>query len=461
MFTLNEITRITRGCLKQGNGLRKIKRLVIDSRRVKKGDLFIAVKGERFNGHDFIRQAAQKGALAVLGAYSPKRLSKDLGIIQVADTVSALGYLARAHRQRFSLRVVAVTGSAGKTTTKELIAAIIRDRYKVLKNLGTENNHIGVPLTLLKLRPGHQTLVLEMGTNRPGDIPWLASLIQPTVAVLTNIGSAHLEQLKTPSGVFREKAAVLKDLGPSGTVIFNKDDPYLRKLSRGSLGCSQKTFAIDQAADYRATDIKFDSHHVYFTINGQTPVKLSGPVRHNVYNALAAFACGRLFGIDPATLADRLGRYRSLRGRLRFHVLGGRTVIDDTYNANPLSFAGALTALGQAACSGRRVLVCADMLELGTQSDRLHADCGRLAGRARLDLIVAYGPKARQIVSGAQRMNARISAYHFKDLDKLNNFLKHTIREGDALLIKGSRAMHMERTLDFLNAVWGHNNKGS
>ncbi len=451
MFTLNEITRITAGCLLRGDGLATVRGVCIDSRKVKKGDLFIAVKGPRFDGHDFVHTALQSGAVAAVVSKSGRQLPSRGSIIRVDDTVRALGWIARAYRRRFSIPVIAVTGSAGKTTTKELIAAVLKTRFRVLKNTGTENNQFGVPLTILKLKPCHQVLVLELGTNRPGDIPWLASITEPDVAVMTNIGESHLEQLKTPRRVFLEKKALVAWTKPSGTVIINRDDRFLRHISATEKQRRVVTCGIGCPADYRATDVRIGKDgRLRFHINGRETITLKAPAPHNVYNALAAFACGRLLHMDSGLIGPALTRCRCLKGRQHSRMVSGIRLIDDSYNSNPVSFQGAVETLGLYRTRGRKILVCGDMLELGRASDRLHDRCGRMAASCGIDMILGWGRKARRIIQAARASRPGVTARHFRDLDDLHRFLTESCRPQDIVLVKGSRGMRMERTVMFL-----------
>ena len=296
MLTIQDIKKVTKAISVHGNVSTVITGVSINSRTTKKGNVFIAVKGARFDGHDFIRAAIRKGAVAVI--VSKKIVySNDITVLRVRNTTRALGQIAAWHRKQFNIPIIAVTGSTGKTTTKEMIASVLAKRFKVLKNTGTENNQYGVPLTLLKLNSSHQIAVLELGTNQPGDIRWLAQITRPNAAVFTNIGESHLERLKTQSGVFREKIQLIKHLDPSGLIIFNADDRYLKTVVKKRDKRKIIRFGCEKKADSQAEQITvMNNRQIQFKIKKRI-FTIHSPVRHNVYNALAAISCGLAFKI--------------------------------------------------------------------------------------------------------------------------------------------------------------------
>jgi len=459
MFTLNEIVRITKGSLVQGNGLAKVRRVSIDSRRIRAGDLFVAVKGARYDGHAFIAAAFRRGAVAALVSSSfQKSVNQSRGLIAVEDPVRALGLMAREYRRRFSLPVVAITGSTGKTTTKEMIACVLKKDFRVLKNPGTENNQFGVPLTLFRIQPRYQLLVLELGTNRPGDIAWLAMVSEPDVAVFTNIGESHLERLGSPRRVYNEKKTLISATRPDGTIIVNNDDRFLRGIPHQPTKQRCITYAIERPACFQAQAIRPLEHQGWsFNVNDRHPFVVKTSAQHNIYNALAAVACARLFHVDFATIASRLARSGSMRGRQTVRRKGGVIIIDDTYNANPVSFVSALTTLANSECHGRRVLVCADMLELGRQSRQLHIRCGIHAARSGLDAIFGYGPQVRHLIQAAHKERPQITASHFRLRRDLHAGILRYCRRGDVCLVKGSRAMAMDQTVAFLQDKFSSN----
>ena len=450
MLTVQEIKKITGGILVQGERSSTVNNVSIDSRKIGKGDVFIAVKGPRFDGHDFIRNAMRDGAAAVIVS---KKIacSGEIAVIRVDDTTKALGQIAAWHRRRFRIPVIAVTGSTGKTTTKDMVASVLGKRFKVLKNVGTENNQYGVPLTLLRLKSSHQAAVLELGTNQPGDIRWLAKITRPTISIFTNIGESHLEQLKSPAGVFREKAQLIKYMEPGGTVILNADDRYLAKISRGNKRQRVIRFGRGKNVDHRAHHIMVrDNRCLHFKVR-RHPIKINTSASHNADNALAAISCGLACKIRYNDIISALGSFKFPAGRQEIRKAGRLWIIDDTYNANPVSFKSAINTLDALKINGKRIVVCADMLELGPRSAALHRSIGEMIGRSDADIVLATGRHARLIVEGSKRRKGNIQALHCKDLKQVHTRLKRYCRPGDAVLVKGSRGMHMERVIAFLN----------
>ncbi len=449
MFTLKEIIAATHGVLIQGDQRVNVQRVSSDSRTTQTGDLFIAIKGEHFDGHAFVKKVHHRHAAAVIVSNPALIFPKKLSVILVKDTVKAFGHIARAHRDKFKIPIIAVTGSTGKTTTKEMLARVLGARYSVLKNVATHNNHIGVPQTLLKLTTAHDRAVIELGTNRFGDIRWLTEVANPTTALFTNIGESHLESLKTSSGVFKEKFELVKNMRPKGVVIFNADDRYLRAILKKKLSHRLISYGIDAVSDYRATNIKVEGMRVRFKVGTQA-FQLSAPVIHNVYNALAAIGCARAFGMGYREIARALSAFDFRCGRQAIEKVGGCWVIDDTYNANPVSFRSAIETLKSLNNPGRKVVVCADMLELGKESHRLHYAMGETLAQAHPDMVLSMGRFSKFLLKGIKSNHNGIEAHHCRDLDMIHSRLNKFCRPGDAILVKGSRAMRMERTVQFL-----------
>ncbi len=452
MLTIQEILKASKGKLLKGKSAIKVKGISIDSRTFKAGDLFIAIKGNNFDGHDFINVAIEKRASSVMIAKGNVVINKDIPVILVKDTIVALGHLARFVRTRAKIPVIAITGSTGKTTTKELVACVLETRYKVLKNVGTQNNHIGVPMTLLKLNKDHEAVILECGTNRFGDIPWLADVARPNVVIFTNIGESHLEGLKTLEGVFHEKYGLTKYMTSDDTIILNNDDRCLKKIP--DLNKKQKliSFGYEDKTDYHASQIQLvNNQKISFSVNQQKNWILRTPSAHNVYNALVAISCGRLFHIPYNEIKKALRRFEFPCGRQTIQKKGPYWIIDDTYNANPISLRSALRTLADLKVKGRRILVCADMLELGSQARVLHRSVGKEVAELNFDLLLTFGEYAKLIAQTAQDKDPRLVAYHCRSINQVHHRLKNFCRPGDAILVKGSRGMHMERTVDFLN----------
>lgn len=459
MFTIEEILKATRGTLiKEGHAFEKIRGVSIDSRTIQPQDLFIAIKGDRFNGHDYVDSAIEKQAAVIIVSkknFSSSKNSRHPPVIWVADTTKALGDLAHFHRQRFSIPIIAVTGSNGKTTTKEMIAAVLSARYNVLKNVATENNHIGVPMTLLRLNPSHQIVVLEFGTNQFGDIRWLSQIASPTVGLFTNIGESHLEFLKNPGGVFKEKTEMIKYLQPPATIVINQDDLRLKKVLNRKFKGKIFTYGIKtdlrNISHFQADAIKIIANaKLQFRVNRRQNFRLKTPAVHNVYNALAAIACGRLFRLSFQEIQERIADFNFPKGRQVVHRNDRFVVIDDTYNANPVSVRSALETLKSLNTKGKKIFVCADMLELGSQSEELHAAIGKSIGQGFLDAVFTIGQFARLISQSVKKENQDLTADHFDTIEGVHNRLKKYCRTGDVILVKGSRGMRMERTVEFL-----------
>jgi len=331
-----------------------------------------------------------------------------------------------------------------------------------LFNHGTENNHIGVPQTLLKLKRSHDVVIVEMGTNRFGDIPWLTEVARPTIAILTNIGASHLAFLKTPKDVFLEKSALVNGLARGGLVIVNRDDRYLREIPRRDRKHNVVTCGINTPATFRATDIQRDRKgRLLFRVNQRQRFILSSPARTNIYNALVAISCGRVFKLSYNTIRKRLSRAKGCRGRQQIQHYGGLTVIDDTYNANPLSFSSALETLSRLPARGRRILVCGDMLELGQEGPALHRQVGQEAARAGVTAIFSMGPLARELAQSAKKKRQDIFVFSTGEMGFLQKKFLPYCRPGDVVLVKGSRSMKMERVVSALSEFFGRGERCS
>jgi UDP-N-acetylmuramoyl-tripeptide--D-alanyl-D-alanine ligase len=451
MFTITEIIEATKGTLVQGPAKARVRSVCIDSRIVKNGELFIAIKGEVFDGHDFIESVCAK-EVKVLVVHKPVEVKNPkINVIRVKDTVRALGDLARFHRLRFNIPVIALTGSAGKTTSKEMIAAVLSGKYKVLKNEGTQNNHIGVPLTLLKLKPSHQIVVLECGTNQPGDIIWLADVARPNIVVFTNIGESHLEKLKTTGGVLKEKWALTSFMGANDTVMINADDVLLSRHRQKNI-FKVMTYGMKAKADWQATDVHInDGRYLHFRVGGKI-VELNSCGVNNVYNALAAVCCGVFFKVPPRDIVRALKSFEFPQGRGQIVRLGQGWLINDTYNANPVSMRLALQTLQAIETRLKRIFVAADMLELGKSSRALHQAMGAVIATKGVDVLITVGHRAKAMAAYARRRNKKMQVFACTDAESAQKYLAKVFHNGDAVLIKGSRRMRMEQVAEFLLA---------
>lgn len=450
MFRIDEILQATGGALLNAARGLPVKGVSIDSRTLKKGELFLAIRGQNFDGHDFLREAVRKSAAAVV--VSKRRAAGwiEIPVILVEDTQKALGDIALFHRLRFPIPVVAITGSTGKTTTKDLVAAVLSRRYKVHKNTANFNNRIGVPLTLLKLNSSHEVLVIELGTSCPGEIKRLSQITRPTVAVLTNIGESHLEFLKTSDGVFKEKLQIVNHMDQQGVVIFNKDDPYLSKIS--SLKLKQKliSYGIQSPCDYKAEHINLEGNaSIHFRLNKKERFILKSSALHMVYNALAALGTARLFGVDVKQVKKAFSQFSPLSHRHCLTRIGSYCLIDDSYNSNPVSLRSAIHSLNSLESRGRKIFVCGDMLELGRHTERLHRQMGRLMAASDVDILLTVGKYSR-FMAQAARKKGRLKIHHFPSVVSAQYRLERYLQPHDTIFIKGSRGMHLERMVEFL-----------
>ena len=419
----------------------------IDTRTLQPGQLFVAIRGKRFDGNEFVAEAFRRGAAGAVVERVSAGTPADRPLWRVPDTLKELGRLARSHRDRFRPDLVAITGSSGKSTTKTMLAQLLSGDREVLATPGTQNNRVGLPLTLLRLRESHRAVVLELGTNQWGEIRTLTELARPTVGLVTNIGPAHLETFGDLEGVLKEKAALWEALEPSALLILNGDDPLLARAGRG-LRRKVVWFGAGPAAEVRATGIRLEPLESSFEVNG-AQVRLPVAGRHNVMNALAALACAKVLGVDLGAAAKRLGSFAPLAGRLNLMERDGLLILDDTYNANPASLEAALKVFQAIQRpEGRKVVVLGDMLELGGESEELHARAGRQIVEHGAQGLIAVGPMAGQALSSARKAGLAAGAgWTFKTPEEAGDFLSSYLRPGDLLLLKGSRGIHLERTL--------------
>lgn len=414
-----------------------------DSRSLPAGALFVALRGERFDGHEFANAAAARGAGGLL---VERPLPIGVPQVVVSDTLRALTACARAHRRRFRNPVVAVTGSNGKTTTKEMIGAILGRKGPCLITKGNLNNHIGVPLTLLDLRQEHRHAVIEMGANHGGEIAHLASIAEPDIGLVTNAGPAHLEGFDSLDGVAAGKGELFAGLPPDGVAVINADDRYAASWRSAAAGRRLLTFGVEQPADFTArhivTSIESSGPRQQFDLVspvGTEPVRLDLAGLHNLRNALGAAAAAHAAGADLSDIAAGLGAVRPVKGRLEFRrAINGALLVDDSYNANPASVRAGLDTFR--AVTGARWLVLGDMMELGSAADQLHAEIGLYAKEAGIERLLAFGPKSRFAVDAFGPGGA-----WFEDIDDLIAEARRSLVPDVVVLVKGSRANRLER----------------
>ena len=454
-FTLEEVQLVT-GADRVQIGQQTFTDIVTDTRKIADGVLFLAFKGERFNGEDFAAEALRKGAAGVMVSRScePEKLAACEGtVLQVADTLTAYQQLARAWRQKFpQLPVVAITGSNGKTTTKDLTAAVLSSRGPVLKTQANFNNEIGLPLTLLGILPEHTAAVVEIGMRGFHQIEALAPLAQPQVGIVTNVGETHMELLGSLENIARAKSELVEAIPAGGTVILNADNSYVAGMrDQAKAGTRVLTFGIDAPADVRGSDIVTADGRTTFAVTyaGQThryTVAMVG--RHNVYNSLAAIAAGFAEGLTPAEIRAGLMNLEATKMRFECRKVGEWQIVNDAYNASPMSMTAAIDTLSELT-QGRKIAVMGDMFELGSVSEAAHRRVGQELAEHRFAAVITRGELGKFIADGARAGGVSVvfsCDSHAKAADRLREILQ----PGDTILFKGSRGMQMEKIIELL-----------
>ena len=449
LFTIDQVLTATSGQLLV-SGCTNFTGVSTDTRTLQPGDLYVALHGERMDGHDFLTQARERGAGGALidqrvpGIRPRHTVSGDWSVIEVTDTLYALGQLAAAHRRRFRLPIIGITGSAGKTTTKEMTAAILAQGREVLHTAGNFNNEIGLPLTLFRLTREHQAAVLEFGMRGRGQIAYLASLARPTVGLVTNIGLTHLELLGSQQEIALAKAELLDELPPTALAILPKHDPFFSLLREHAGG---PLMTIGESADcdvyYSALQLNEDGCACFVLHHGEQsiPLRLSAPGRHQAQNALAAAAAALAIGAGAEEIQQGLTAYQPEHGRMRvLHAPGGYAVVDDSYNANPAAVRATLEFLAEAPNAGRKIAILGDMRELGPRERALHQEIGRYAMELGIDALLGVGELGQEYISGA----ADSRAQWYPNNAAAAQAARAQLSAGDLVLVKGSRAMKME-----------------
>lgn len=444
-FTIHEVCLATKG-VASGTIHDIFTRISTDTRAVKPGDLFIPLVGETFDGHDFIEQAVKNGAIGVITSRPNQKIPSHVSVILVDDTLTALQDLARFHRQRFSIPIVAITGSNGKTTTKDMTAAILSSRFKVLKTKANYNNEIGLPLTLLELTDEHEVAVVEMGMRGKGQISQLAHIALPTIAVITNVGETHIELLGSIEAIASAKAELLEVIPENGLTILNGDDDYVKAMAM-HVTSRLSSFGLE-CGEIRGDKIHADISSMNFechSIQGVFSVHLPTVGRHNIYNALAAITVGLEVGLNFEEICAGLSQFNASPMRLHIEKIGDYTVINDAYNASPMSMLAAINTLGEIAIN-RKIAVLGDMLELGHIGVEAHRQIGEKLAQCHIDIVVTVGTLASHIAQSAKEHGLTMSiACHSHD--EAQERLKKIIQPGDTILIKGSRGMKMENII--------------
>ena len=479
-LTLREVQRAVKGSwLARPEAEPLVTSVVTDSREAAPGALFVALPGEHVDGHDFVLDAFSRGAVGALVTRAVGPVPSGRFLIQVPEAVTALGALARYYRSLLSATVIGVTGSNGKTTTKEMVAHLLEASAVVVKAPKSFNNFIGVPLTLLTIEPRTDFAVLELGTSAPGEIRRLATIARPHIGLITNIGPTHLERLGSVAGVAKAKAELLDVLGEEGTAVLNWDDDWCRRVAPKAVG-KLVTFGLTTEADVFATGIVQEPRRLRFLLNGVQEVVLPVTGIHNLSNALAAAAVARRAGLAQVDIAGRFADFRLPSMRLEEVVVGEVTFINDAYNANPVSMSAALRefarpdppglsgreAKGEASSGvspprqapagqerrglpGRKLFVAGDMKELGPESSRYHRELGLRVTAHHLDRLFAVGEFAEDVVAGAVAGGfPPETAQAFATVEELVGALLAEVQAGDVVLVKGSRAMRLERVIE-------------
>ena len=422
---------------------KEVTSITTDSRNAENGSLFVAIKGERVDGHKFIPQVMEAGALASL---SEQELSADTPHIRVESSLEAVKAIAEFYLAQLNIPVIGITGSVGKTSTKEMIASVLSQKYNTLKTLGNFNNELGLPLTVFRLRDEHEIAVLEMGISDFGEMTRLARVARPNTSVITNIGQCHLENLIDRDGVLKAKTEVFNFLKADGRAILNGDDDKLRTVSEVN-GQPPIFFGLDSNCDFYADEIescglKGTKCRIH-TPNDSFEVLIPIPGRHMVYNALAGTAVGVSYGLSADEIKKGIESLQSLSGRFHIIETPDYTIIDDCYNANPVSMKASLGVLQDGL--GRKIAILGDMGELGENEAALHREVGEYAGTLNIDGCICVGPLCKNMVEGIHAVSPNMYVQHLDTLDELLDQLPQLVHKGDTLLVKASHFMKFEQ----------------
>jgi UDP-N-acetylmuramoyl-tripeptide--D-alanyl-D-alanine ligase len=449
-LTFSQIAEMTGGKVIQGGDV-EASSVVIDSREVKPDSVFFAIKGERLDGHQFLPQALQTARGAVVREIPQ---NTDKAIVQVEDTTRALQQLASSIRDRYDYQLIAITGSAGKTTTKEMIATLVGTERRVFKSWGNFNNQIGAPLCFDNAPDDAEVVVSEMGMNHAGEIAEIAGLLRPHVGVYTNIAPVHIEFFGTIEGIAAAKRELLENVTPGGSIVINNDNEHVVRISAGFPG-PIVTYAVDDAtAQYRAFDIRerglLGTRFTLIAEAGERELELVLPGRHNLENLLAAIATARHVGISWEGIERGIREIKPAYHRGVIIEARGATIYDDTYNSNPYALGRALELMAQADVAGRRIAVIGDMLELGEQETQFHRDAGLAVPRS-IDFVFGVGRRSQALLDGAQESGFDASQLrHFDTAEAAGEFLREFVRPGDLVLIKGSRGVGLDKAVAML-----------
>ncbi len=450
---LSKITKWAGGQLLQGDGGVRVTTICTDSRALNTGDLFLALRGENFDGHAFVPDAARFGAAGAVVDTAPGGLPENFAVIEVADTLAALQQIAAYYRRSLPLKSVVITGSNGKTTTKDFTASVLKERFQVISTAGNLNNHIGLPLTVLRAGAEDQVGVFEIGMNHAGETEPLARIARPDVGIITNIGVAHIEFLGSRDAIAREKGMLAEAVPEDGAVVLDADDEYTHSISQRSK--ARTILCGIQGGDIRGSNILFDAAGNRFHVNAfsaEFEAQIAAPGEHMVRNALFAIAVGIIFGLTPSECAAGLAKANLTAGRFEQKIIRGIQVIDDSYNANPDSMIAALRTLAQMPAQGQRIAVLGRMGELGGEAERGHRRVGEAAGALKIDCVVGVGEEAAWISRSAREHGVR-KIFQVPSTKEAAGLLRALAFPGDVLLVKGSRVSRMEKIIEGLAAA--------
>ncbi len=447
-MTVREIVEAIGGRLLCGDESLPLRHICINSKEIRGGELFVPLVGEKVDAHRFIEKAFEAGAAATLTS-EHDRMQDGRPWIQVKDTKKALQDVGAYYRNRLTLPLVGITGSVGKTTTREMTAAALSAKYRVYKTPGNKNSQVGVPITLSEITGSDEIGVLELGMSLPGEMTVIARIARVDMAVITNVGVTHIEQLGSQENIYREKLKIQDGLKEGGVLLLNGDDPMLKNTVAKD-GCRTVYYGTGENCEYRAENIRLeDGCPVFVAAHGEkkVPVKLKIMGLHHVGNAMAALAAADLFGADMEAAAGKLGEFTGFKGRQQVYHRDGVTVIDDTYNASPVSMKASLEVLASMKKAARRIAVLADMKELGPEAKRYHREIGEWLSGQPVELVFTLGELSGEIEAGKE-------CFHFEegDLEGLAKAIEDILAPGDCVLLKGSHSMELDRVAERLFA---------
>ena len=445
---VKDIVRATGGKLLCGDENTPIKDVCINSKEIKEGDLFVPIIGERVDAHRFIESALEIGAATLTSRHDSVVIS-DKPYIRVNDTAKALQDIGAFYRNRFDITMVGVTGSVGKTTTREMIATALSEFVNVYQTEGNLNSQIGVPITLSRITDDAQMAVIEMGISEPGQMDILSDIVRPSIGVVTVIGVAHLEFLRTRENIMKEKLSITHGMDENGVLFLNGNDPMLADM-RGKTDRKTFFYGTEEWCDFRAENIRVENYkYVYDYVHGNTriPVVLNALGLHNVGNSLVGMAIADYQGLNLHKAAHAFENFKGLRQRL-IDIPGKYTIIDDTYNASPDSMKASLNVLADLEHQGKKIAVLGDMFELGINSEKFHYDVGEYIADKDIDELVVVGELSQHIKEAVEASESKIKCYSFKDNGEVTLYLMSVMRPGDIVLIKGSNGMHLNEIVN-------------